>query len=254
MSVPKQMSLWLNAFMMCAYASMSVARADETPRETIQSAIKAHGGEENIAKTLTGTLLAKATVSLPPAPAGSVSWEETFELPLRYRRSIKGQFAGKDENMEYAITNGNGWIRRNGGEARDFKGDKLPLNGYWNAILAMLPTCLGDQVKLTPGGRAMVDGRETLGVKVSGESFGGEATLYFDAKSRLLVKSKRRMQHPLTRQEVDAEVLFSDYKETSGIQYPRRITTFVDGKQVIEMEITRIELLKKLDDRLFEKP
>jgi hypothetical protein len=233
---------------------LSGVLADESPRVTVQSAIKAHGGEQNISKTLTGTVVAKAKMSLAPDVEAAITWEETFELPRRYRRSIKGQFMGKDFSMEYAITEGSGWVRQNGGEARDYKGEKLPLSRSWNAALALLPACLADGVKLGSGGKDKVEGREAVGVSVSGEALGGDAVLFFDTKSGLLVKSKRRMQHPLTRQEVDGEVILSDYKEVSGVQYPRKIATYIDGKKVIEMEIARIELLKKLDDRLFEKP
>ena len=249
-------SVWLTltTLLVTACLPLSGVLADESPRVTVQSAIKAHGGEQNISKTLTGTVVAKAKMSLAPDVEAAITWEETFELPRRYRRSIKGQFMGKDFSMEYAITEGSGWVRQNGGEARDYKGEKLPLSRSWNAALALLPACLADGVKLGSGGKDKVEGREAVGVSVSGEALGGDAVLFFDTKSGLLVKSKRRMQHPLTRQEVDGEVILSDYKEVSGVQYPRKIATYIDGKKVIEMEIARIELLKKLDDRLFEKP
>lgn len=250
----KQLWLRLIAVLVCSCVLVATTQADETPRATLQRAIKAYGGEKSLAKTLTGTLLAKATMSLSPDVKSSVSWEETFELPRRYRRNIKGQLMGKDFSMEYAITDGSGWIRQNGGEAKEFKGEKLPLNRSWNGILALLPSCLEDGVKLEPGGKDKVESREAMGVRVSGEALGGEAVLFFDSKSGLLVKSKKRMQHPLSRQDVNGEVVFGEYKEVSGVPYPRRITTYIEGKKVIEMEITQVKLLNKVEDRLFEKP
>jgi hypothetical protein len=247
--------LRLIAAVACSCVLFSAARADETPRATLQAAIKAHGCKENLAKTLTGTLRAKAKMSLEPfveAPI-SCSWEETLELPRRYRRSIKGQSMGRDFRMEYAITDGSGWIRQNAGEVKDIKVEKLPLSRSWNATLALLPSCLADDVTLRPGGQDKVEGREAVGVSVSDRAL-GDAVLFFDRQTGLLVKSKRRMQHPLTRKDVDGEVIFGDYKEVSGVQYPRRITVYIDGKKVADLEITRIELLKKVDDRLFEKP
>ncbi len=213
-----------------------------------------HGGEKNLAKTLTGTLLAKAKLALPDGTEGSISWEETFELPSRYRRSIKGRVMGKDFSMEYAITNGLGWIRENGGEVRESKGEKLPLSGNWNAGLATLPSYLKDDVKLELAGKDKINGREAVGVRVSGKAVGGEVILFFDRKSGFFVKSKRRMRHPMLPTEVELEVVDSDYKEVSGVQFPHRTTSYVDGKKAIEMEITRIEFLKKVEDRLFEKP
>jgi hypothetical protein len=81
---------------------------------------------------------------------------------------------------------------------------------------------LDDQVKLDPAGKEMIGNRELVGVEVVADD---ESTLFFDSKSGLLAKSKRRMQHPLTGKEVDGEVLFSDYKEVSGVKYPIRITS-----------------------------
>jgi hypothetical protein len=250
MLVSKQAWLGLDAVIVCCALPLA-AGADDTPRATLQNAIKAHGGAENLAKTLTGTLLAKAKMSFGPDVESSISWEETFELPRRYHRRIKGQIMGQDLSMEYAVTDGSGWTRQNGDEANDFKGEKLPLTRSWNAMLAVLPSFLADGVKLAPGGKDKVDGREVVGVSVEGD---GDAVLFFDSKSRLLLKSRSRMQHPLTQKMVDGEVFLSDYKEVSGVQYPRRITTYRAGKKVIDMEISRIELLKKVDDRLFKKP
>jgi hypothetical protein len=250
----KHASIGLGVLLVCAGAPLAAARAGEAARATVQAAIKAHGGAANIAKTLTGTLRAKAKLNLAPGDETSIAWEETFELPRRYHRLIKGQLMGKGFSMEYAITDGTGWIRQNGGEAKDFKGDKLPLHRSWNAVLALLPVCLSEGVKLGAGGKEQVEGREAVGVSVSGEAFGGEAVLFFDSRSGLLVKSKRRMQHPLSREIVDGDVVLGDYREVSGVQYPHRIATFVAGKKIIEMQITRIEFLGKVEDRVFDRP
>lgn len=237
---------------MVCFTSSSSVWADDSPRDIVKSAIKAHGGEEKIAATLTGSLSAKAKLSLPPAAEATVSWEEIFELPRRYKRAIKGKLNEQNLSMEYAVTGGSGWIRQNGGAVQEFKGQQLPLNRSWNAMLVNLLPLLEEKVKLAPGGTEKVGGRDAIGVSVSSDQ--EKYTLYFDSKSGLLVKSKRRMQHPLSGKEVDGEGLFGDYKEVAGVQYPQRISTYIEGKKVIELEITRIELLKKVEDQVFAKP
>lgn len=229
------------------------AHAEDTPRAIVRAAIKAHGGAENIAKTLTGMLRASGKLTLAPNVESSVSWQESFELPRRHRRSITGQLMGKDFAMEYAVTEGSGWIRQNNGKAEDFKGKKLPLSSSWNAVLALLPLCLAEGVELKLGAKERIEGREAVGVSVSGEALGGEAVLFFDAKSSLLLRSKRRMQL-LSPDEVDGEVLLSDYKVVSGVLYPHRITSHAAGRKIAEMAITHIEFLDTLEDRLFNKP
>jgi hypothetical protein len=247
-----QMIVRLVILVICS-STPTACRADDSPRAIIEAAIKAHGGEQKLTSTLTGTLLAKAMFSMSPELQATITWEETFELPRRYRRSIKGEAMGRKFSMEYAITDGNGWIRQDGGAPTDHKGEKQPLSSSWNAILALLPLCLEEGVELKTAGKQKVDGKDAIGVRVSGGQW-GEAVLFFDMNSRLLLKSKKKMDHPLTQQEVDGEVFFGDYKQIAGIQYPHRLISHVDGKKVIDMEITRIEFLKKLDDRLFLKP
>src|SRR5262249_25558835 len=124
-----------------------------SPRAIIEAGIKAHGGQENLAKTLTGSLAAKAKLTVGEIES-SVSWQETFQLPRRYHRSIKGVIGGKEFSMEYAITDGAGWICQNGGPpkeipSKEMKLEKLSLDRTWNAFLAILPNNLTDRVKLT---------------------------------------------------------------------------------------------------------
>jgi hypothetical protein len=226
--------------------------AGDNPRSILKAAIEAHGGEENLARTLTGVLLAKASLTLPPDVESTISFEETLELPRRYKRVIRGELNGKDFTMEYAVTDGSGWTRQNGGKVREFHGQPSPLSSRWEAMLALLPSLLKDDFKLASGGEEKVGGRELVGVKASGEDI--DYTLFFDRQSGLLVKSKWRMEHPLSGEEVDAEGAFGDYKNVSGIQYPMRVATYSDGKKIIELRITRIEFLKKIDDRVFDKP
>ena len=54
--------------------------------------------------------------------------------------------------------------------------------------------------------------------------------------------------------EADSEVLYSDYKDISGVKYPMKVTSYVEGKKAIELEITKIEFTEKLDDSIFAKP
>jgi hypothetical protein len=228
------------------------ARPDNDPLSVLRAAIEAHGGEERLAHTWTGTLLAKGTLAFPPEVEASFSWEESFDLPRRYRRCITGRWNGQDFRLEYAITDGSGWIRKNGREPVDYDGEPLPL--YRSPPLALLPSLLDDGVDLAHGGKDRVEGREAVGVRASGEVIGGDAELFFDRRSKLLVKSKRRIQHPLLRREVAIDVILGDYREVSGVQYPHRITAVMTGETVADIKIARVQFVEALDDGLFEKP
>ena len=75
----------------CIGLVASVRAEDKSPKEIIQAAIDAHGGQENLAKTLTGSLTAKSTAKIGDIEF-SITWQETFQLP---RRSTE---ASRDSN------------------------------------------------------------------------------------------------------------------------------------------------------------
>lgn len=234
----------------CIYLICPIVQ-DKSPNEIIQAAMKAHGGQEKLAKTLTGSLTAKATARIGEIES-TVNWQETFQLPQRYHRRIKGVYMGKEFTMEYAVTDGNGWTRHDNGPAKEIKTEKLPLKSTWNAFLATLPDFLKEGVKLTILEKENVNGKQAVAIKVSGD--GEDRVVCFETESGLLVKSKGRIDHPLVGKDAQAETVFSDFKKSSGIQFPHRITSYVSGKKVLEMQIEQLEFLDKVDRRLFEKP
>jgi hypothetical protein len=78
--------------------------------------------------------------------------------------------------------------------------------------------------------------------------------MYFDRESGLIVKTRRMGPHVETLEPVPIETFVSDYKTVSGVQFPCRFATYLEGRKIIDVEITSIQFLEKLDDRLFEMP
>jgi hypothetical protein len=225
--------------------------ADE-PKAILDKAIKAHGGQTNLEKTLTGRVKAKATGTPVPGTDFSVIWEETFQLPTGYRRLIEGEMGGKKFKMEYGVVDGSGWVRKDDGPPRNFVGKKLPAESHWQASLVILPTLTGQDVKLDPLDKIKVKGSNAIGIKATvGEQ---TAELYFYEATGLLAKTRRRIQNPLLNKETDAEVTYSEYKDISGVQFPMRITSEVEGKPFMDVAITELKFLEKIDIESFKKP
>ncbi|MBV9124892.1 MAG: hypothetical protein JO112_16180, partial [Planctomycetes bacterium] len=126
--------------------------AEEKPKAVLEQAIQAHGGNKNLARTLTGRLTAELKGTVSSDVEFTFQDEETFQLPRRYKRVLQGQFNGKPFRMTYAIEEGVGWIQQNDEDPREYRGQKLPLEKYWNAILAQLPELLRDDSILSAGG------------------------------------------------------------------------------------------------------
>jgi hypothetical protein len=241
----------------CLPAISTDVRADEKPSEIIQAAIKAHGGEQNIAKTLKGKLYAKAKFNMPPigkmpAIEGTINWDEIFDIPHRYKRTITGEINGQRGFMEFVVSDEGGWIRRNNVADRDTPAQKTPVERTWHAMVAVLPTFLGEDYKLEVLTKEMVEGHETIALHAKSSQF--ETICLFDSKSHLLLKCKKKLAHPLLSTELDSEVLFGRYQEISGVKYPMKVTSYFDSKKALELEITKVEFMDKLDPKLFEKP
>lgn len=227
-------------------------QASDAAKRILEKAIKAHGGKEKLVATLTGKFKAKVTGNFPQVGHLTFIWEETYQLPKRYKRTIKGKFKDMPTTLEYAIVDGKGWIRQNGGKVTDITVQKVTLERVWNATLGRLPKMLGKGYKLSLADKAKVFGREAVGLKIS--SAEGEGEFLFDKVSGLLVKIKKRMDDPLTKKEVDGEVLYSNFKDISGVKFPMTVTAYSKGKKLLEFKLINVQFLDKIADSLFDKP
>ena len=139
------------------------------PRVVIEKAIAAHGGRQQLKQILTGSYrLRLQSDSQKHVPgANRVTWknfadssamiEETFELPIRCFRRVTANERGKKIFVEFATTNGNGWMRNFEGKVKDLNGPPLSLDKFWQCQLAILPYLLEENCQL-----------ETVGVEKVG--------------------------------------------------------------------------------------
>ena len=236
-------------------AGLLATAADEgdSPRAVIEAAIKAHGGVAALNRTLCGNFTAKMTAALGPGIEGTMTFEENYELPRRYRRKVQGEEKGKKFEMEFAIDGDSGWIRRNG-VVSDYpsKSPTVPMSGC--NILLTLPNCLADGVKLRSAGVENIAGQPARKVEASGDALQGEATLLLDEKTNRLVELRRRVSHPATGKMTELVSKLGNYKTVDGIPYPHRLQIVQEGKTIMDIEISRIDFPKTLDDKLFAKP
>ena len=80
---------------------------------------------------------------------------------------------------------------------------------------------------------------------------GSMATLYFDAKSGLLVRMVRFSKGPIGR--VPTEIDYSDYRDVNGIKMPfHMLFSWLDGRD--EIQLSDVQINVPVDESKFGRP
>lgn len=119
---------------------------------------------------------------------------------------------------------------------------------------------LGNDAALNPekyGISYAFKGREKAGDKdcfVLEQTFkdGQTATLFIDAATYLLHKSKARTQDPMGGGEVDTETFFDDYRKVGDTTAAHRMVSFQNGTEQMRMTFSKIVYNTKLEDAFFK--
>jgi hypothetical protein len=230
-------------------------RADDKATDAkaiINKAIKATGGEEQLAKYKAVTWKGKGKINLM-----GTEIEFTIQAAAQPPKQSRGQSEADFNGMKFErlqVVNGDkGWISMMG-NTEEMSEDQLAtakeeLYAGWVATLEPLKD---PAFKLTPLGESKVADQPAVGLKVSRQDH-KDINLYFDKDKGLLVKLQRRAKD-MMGQEVDQETFYSDYKESNGLQHARKQKTKRDGSDFLAIDITEFKPVEKLDDSTFAKP
>jgi hypothetical protein len=228
-------------------------RAQEAVRAVIEKAVKAHGGEANLARLRAGHSKSKGTMDLE----GSIPFtrEAFYQLPDRMKEIQELEANGSKFTVVSVLNGDKARVDINGapapGEAKI--AEELKEAMHLLRVTRLVGLLDGNAFVLSPAGEAKVEGRPTVGVKVAYKGY-RDVYLYFDKDNGLLLKVGRRALDPRTMQEVAEERVFSGYQAVDGIQTPKKVTLYRDGKKFAEAEVTEVKFQEKLEDSVFAGP
>jgi outer membrane lipoprotein-sorting protein len=220
---------------------------DKEARAIVDKAIAASGGEAALAKNNAATFKEKGTYHgmgqpLPYTGKYAVQWPNQFRMQI-------------EEAFVIVVNGDKGWIKT-GTDVKDMSKEELAaqqsdLRAEW--LISLLP--LKDKAfTLTALGEVKINDRPALGVKVTRKDY-PDVKLYFDKTTHLLVKSEFKTKMPEQQfKEVDAENLFSDYKDFGGTKVATKLVMKRDGKVYVEAEVTEYQAVGKLDNKMFDRP
>jgi hypothetical protein len=219
----------------------------------VDKAIKAHGGEEKLTKLKATRLKAKGTMSAMGADI-AFTLQAANMLPDKVQSELKLEVMGQTIPIIQVYDGKKGWVSAMG-EVKELEGDELKEmkdQAFGDYLDSIVPLKTDKKLKIEKIADEMVEGKAAVGLKISSEGH-KEVKMFFDKESGLLVKAQKRTKDP-AMQEVNADVFYLAYKDVEGVKVAMKQLVKHDGKKFVEVEVTEVKLLEKLDDSVFAKP
>jgi hypothetical protein len=215
--------------------------------EVIEQAIKAHGGAEALEKAQMCSRSGKGVI-VSPGGEERLTTEETVRLPDSCRVVLE---FGRNR-VTLVLKGDKGWMQ-SGGVTQELNKEALrerrdDLYAWW---LMSLTPLRKEEFTLTPLADARVDRQDAAVIKVTRRGY-PDVRLFFDKKSGLLLKSARRATE--SGFTFTKEHIYSDYKDHEGAKLPGKEVVTSNGSKLAEVSFSDYTLLRRIDDKTFEKP
>jgi hypothetical protein len=225
--------------------------AQEDARAILDQAIKAHGGEARLLQFKAAHTKVKGTLYLTQEIP--FHQEVYSQLPSQIKDILEVEDKGKKQTVITALNVDKGW------QAIKGKMQPVPVDTLANLkeaahlmrasrLIALKDTMF--ELKLL--GESTVNGRPAVGLVATAKGY-RDIRLFFDREYGILVKVERKIVDGALK-EITEERFLSEYREVEGILAPKKAVILRDGKKFLEAEVTEVQFLEKLDDKVFEKP
>lgn len=226
--------------------------AAEDAQAILAKALKAHGGEANLAKLKITSSKAKGTVSF--GSEVPFTQDIVWQWPNRLKSSVTLNSA-KPITIIETISGDDSWSSRDGkpGALGAVKQDELRTQAHIRRLLLLTPLLQDKTYKLSVLDEININDHPAVGVRVrcTGER---DVKLYFDAGTGLLAKIERRVHDDAGTKESRQEEFFSDYQDIDGVPTATKQLWRRDGKKILEMAFTQVHYPDRLGAAVFADP
>jgi hypothetical protein len=215
----------------------------------VKKAIEAHGGADALNKTRTARSKTKGTITLNDQTIELVS-SSVYSIPDKFKTELAADIRGL-KLTALQLVNGKQVKLKTvlGGTERPV--DDRQKEEAVQAVLVQDATTLtplveGKKYTLKAEKDADVEGKPAAVVLVSGNGI-KDLRLFFDKETGRLVKTQRKALDASGAGEVNEESFLSDYKKVDGALLPMRMVVKRDGKKFMDVTVTELKLLDKVD-------
>jgi hypothetical protein len=215
----------------------------QTIDEIIAKNIEAKGGLERLKSTTTVRTVTRGTMQGAEITATTSSKRPFF---FRNEAELGGQ------KMVQGFDGQTAWMAVGGMPARPLPpGPQVEALKQSSQIDSPLLDYKAKGIKVSLGEPATDDGRKQHHLIVTPRT-GPTMHYYIDAETNL--ESRMVIESDEGGQNTRMELRFSDYQVVDGRAVPFTTTQFVNGNQVVQMKLEKVEFNIPLDDALFRMP
>jgi hypothetical protein len=237
---------------LCGCSAQGAIDADA--QAILLKAIDAHGGKNKLSQVRTEITTTRGTLRIPDSGDLPFTAETYSQLPGQFKNVVRTAFQGQTLVL-IQILDGDRTFASVNGIAKPIPApvlDDMKEARFAENVLTLTPLLEDKAYKVAALKEQDIKGRAALGVVVQAAGH-KDYRMYFDKTSGLLVKTARQALNE-KEQEVLQETYWDDYKETAGIQRPRRFVMFQNGMVHSLGEITEVRYPDRLPADTFAIP
>jgi hypothetical protein len=228
---------------------------EQDPRAIAARAVKAHGGAAGIDRLRVAkvTYTMQGDLAFLGMPGGmDLTVEETYQLPRRIKKVIKGKVAGMGEmRVAWAIDGHRSWYKEGAGnvQTRELMGD---IESNYRPFQIIEQLANDGLFQWSPAAAAGDDG--SIAVLGTLKTTGGEVTFFFDKKTGLLTRVAARQMLRQPPKEVEIVTDYADYRAIGGVLLPMQQTILHDGKRSAQLLVADVQFYDSFEDHEFAPP
>ena len=229
--------------------------AQEKPQEIIQRAIKAHGGDEKLARITCDKV--KVNGFLVVGEDDVLFTAETFvQLPGVFKNTVTLTVNGRKVVIVQILNGEKTSVTQDGQPLKVTAAADADMRETMHLERAarLVPLLNDKAYELAALEESKVNNQPVNGVKVTMKGH-KDLRLYFDKETNLLIKSEHPHDDGKGGGEVKQEEYYAEFKDFGdGFKRSSRVSTYRDGKKVMGAVLVEAKCLDKIPEAELAKP
>ena len=231
------------------------AFAEDKPRDIIERAITAHGGQEKLAKITCDKVKAHGVMHVGDDDVPFTT-ETYVQLPAQFKSTVVATQNDRKRTIVQILNGGKTSVTVDGQPIKVTVASDLEMreNMHLERAVRLVPLLADKAFELAHLEDTKVNDQPVFAVKVSMKGH-KDLRMYFDQATNLLVKTEHKLEEPKEGKEFTQEEYYGDFKDLGGgFKRPTRITVYRDGKKIMEAKLTDVKYLDRIPQAEFTKP